>query len=399
MSDLVNGVILSSNPIKIKGEVLDLRGQQYGELTVIDFSKKDKQGRAIWKCLCSCGVTKDIRAQGLRSGAVISCGHIGRQKAAKRMSSMNRTKDGASREEWYSNYSSMCHRILHGTEENKKYYNSERISGVLLEPTWISNPWAFYDEIGPKPGPDYTIDRIDSHKGYIPGNVRWADKHTQSVNQDRNPRGQSGYVGIQLCEKGLNRRSRDRYLAFISVNGEKINLGTYLSLENAMRVRYDAEEKYGYHHTFKRPKGELVPEPDYTFGEHPGIVYDKERKHWKVTFTYDAKPRRHKYLGSYTTLEAAQQVIDNATKMYGAGNRKFLNDRQRSRDGIIAISPEGKKYEFDSIAEFHRQMNCKTNLHRIFKNGGRVTSKKSKFYQWHFERKQVCKEDEKLLVA
>lgn len=182
-------MVLNSNPIRVKGEVLDLRGQQYGELTVIDFSKKDKQGRAIWKCLCSCGVTKDIRAQGLRSGAVISCGHIARQKSAKRMSCLNRTKDGASREDWYSNYNSMCHRILHGTQEDKKYYNSERINGVLLEPAWIDDPWMFYDEIGSKPGPDYTIDRIDSHKGYIPWNVRWANKHTQSVNQDRRPQG------------------------------------------------------------------------------------------------------------------------------------------------------------------------------------------------------------------
>ncbi|PWT39195.1 hypothetical protein DKZ34_09605 [Limosilactobacillus reuteri] len=399
MSDLVNGVVLSSNPIRIKGEVLDLRGQQYGELTVIDFSKKDKQGRAIWKCLCSCGVTKDIRAQSLRSGAVISCGHIARQKSAKRMSCLNRTKDGASREDWYSNYNSMCHRILHGTQEDKKYYNSARINGVLLEPAWIDDPWMFYDEIGSKPGSDYTIDRIDSHKGYIPGNVRWANKHTQSVNQDRKPQGQSGYVGIQIYEKGVNRRSRDRYLAFISVNGKKINLGTYLHLENAMRVRYDAEEKYGYHHTFKRPKGELVSEPDYTFGEHPGITYDKERKSWRATFSYDANPRKHKYLGSYDTLETAQQALNNATQMYKAGNRRFLNDRQRSRDGIIAISPEGKEYEFDSIADFHRQMNCKINLNRILKNGGNVTSKKSKFYQWCFKRKQLYNIDEGLLVA
>lgn len=91
--------------------------------------------------------------------------------------------------------------------------------------------------------------------------------------------------------------------------------------------------------------------------------------------------------------------LKHATQMYKAGNRRFLNDRQRSRDGIIAISPEGKEYEFDSIADFHRQMNCKINLNRILKNGGNVTSKKSKFYQWCFKRKQLYNIDEGLLVA
>lgn len=31
--------------------------------------------------------------------------------------------------------------------------------------------------------PDLTLDRIDNDKGYSPDNCRWADKHTQRVNQ------------------------------------------------------------------------------------------------------------------------------------------------------------------------------------------------------------------------
>jgi len=42
----------------------------------------------------------------------------------------------------------------------------------------------FLKEVGPRPSKDMTLDRIDNNKGYIKGNLRWADKITQRVNQD-----------------------------------------------------------------------------------------------------------------------------------------------------------------------------------------------------------------------
>jgi hypothetical protein len=44
----------------------------------------------------------------------------------------------------------------------------------------------FYADVGDRPSPKHSIDRIDNDLGYEPGNVRWADQKTQSRNSRRN---------------------------------------------------------------------------------------------------------------------------------------------------------------------------------------------------------------------
>lgn len=43
----------------------------------------------------------------------------------------------------------------------------------------------FYLDMGPKPTPRHSIDRIDNSKGYEPSNCRWADNTVQARNQGK----------------------------------------------------------------------------------------------------------------------------------------------------------------------------------------------------------------------
>lgn len=45
---------------------------------------------------------------------------------------------------------------------------------------------AFYCDVGPCPGPEYTLDRIDNDRNYEPGNVRWATRAEQQRNKRTN---------------------------------------------------------------------------------------------------------------------------------------------------------------------------------------------------------------------
>ncbi len=56
-------------------------------------------------------------------------------------------------------------------------------SGINIHPNWRNSFSAFFAEVGPKPTPDHSIDRIDNMRGYEPGNVRWATKEQQKANR------------------------------------------------------------------------------------------------------------------------------------------------------------------------------------------------------------------------
>ena len=61
--------------------------------------------------------------------------------------------------------------------------------GIGIWPPWVDSFKTFEHDveaaIGPHPGKDYTLDRIDNDKGYVPGNLRWATWSQQMKNRRR----------------------------------------------------------------------------------------------------------------------------------------------------------------------------------------------------------------------
>ncbi len=53
---------------------INILGQKYGLLTVIEEAPSDKYGNAMWKCKCECGKIIITQGSRLRSGGATSCG-------------------------------------------------------------------------------------------------------------------------------------------------------------------------------------------------------------------------------------------------------------------------------------------------------------------------------------
>jgi len=52
---------------------VDLTGQRYGALTVVEYAGSDRHG-ALWLCRCDCGNNKTVHPLDLERGKVMSCG-------------------------------------------------------------------------------------------------------------------------------------------------------------------------------------------------------------------------------------------------------------------------------------------------------------------------------------
>ena len=68
-------------------------------------------------------------------------------------------------------------------QPNSGSYKNYGAKGITVCDEWRNDPYQFYIDVGPAPGPNYTLDRIDNTVGYRPGNVRWVTWSEQNKNR------------------------------------------------------------------------------------------------------------------------------------------------------------------------------------------------------------------------
>lgn len=66
------------------GKAVDLTGQTFGRLTVLERAGSDRRGNAQWLCQCECGNSTVVVGYHLRSGNTQSCGCYSSELTAKR---------------------------------------------------------------------------------------------------------------------------------------------------------------------------------------------------------------------------------------------------------------------------------------------------------------------------
>lgn len=154
--------------------IVDLTGKTYGRLVVL--KRAGKVGsRATWECQCSCGNTGVWRTDVLTRGVVSSCGCF-RQEVA----GLVNKKHGMSETSEYHSWEAMIQRCTNPETINYQDYGGR---GITVTPRWLHSFDLFLKDMGPKPGPGYSIERDDVDAGYYKDNCRWATQKEQNRNR------------------------------------------------------------------------------------------------------------------------------------------------------------------------------------------------------------------------
>jgi len=170
----------------------DLVGKKFGKLTVIEFTGiKDNPSHhgtrsSFFRCLCDCGKEYEVSGIYLKSGNIKSCGCLIHDKVKEK------------HQRW-SGYGGISGSTWNKIERNAK--NNRRAKRRNLEFTITKKyVWELFEQqkgkcalsgkdiildIGSKTNlQTASLDRIDSEKGYIPGNVQWVHKDVNFMKQD-----------------------------------------------------------------------------------------------------------------------------------------------------------------------------------------------------------------------
>ena len=164
-------------------------------------------------CRCECGTEREVQLQAIKNGnsrACKSCG-IATHGETSVIKHGKRTRE----------YVAWRHMRTRCGNLKCADYPDYGGRGIKVCERWLHSFENFLADMGRKPSPRHSIDRIDVNGNYEPGNVRWSTETQQARNKRNSKLNAEKVAEIRaLAETGITRRElAKRY----GVNGSMIS--------------------------------------------------------------------------------------------------------------------------------------------------------------------------------
>ena len=152
---------------RLQKRVAERVGKRFFALVVLGYEANGK-----WLFRCDCGRVYRASFSKVRTGHAKSCG-CGAQDPLPPRASMSE----------YTSWQSMKERCLKPSHKSYARYGGR---GITICERWLNSFGNFYADMGPKPTPQYSLERKDNNKNYEPDNCMWALPIVQSRNNSLN---------------------------------------------------------------------------------------------------------------------------------------------------------------------------------------------------------------------
>jgi hypothetical protein len=167
---------------------VDLLGQRFGRLTVESRAASVRTGHGTkvrWNCIRDCGGRVTITTGSLRSGNTKSCGCYQLDRLRAKTLKHGHARKGRLHP-LYSAWGAMLSRCSDPKVEEFRNYGAR---GITVCSRWrkgdgiVGGFECFLADMGNRPSPQHSLDRIDNERGYDPDNCRWATRRQQNLNR------------------------------------------------------------------------------------------------------------------------------------------------------------------------------------------------------------------------
>lgn len=165
---------------------VDIKGCRFGSLVVIrEDATRTSDGKVRWECRCDCGAIHVAAGRELRLGKTTRCRACRAERYSRTGADAVRATHGRCGTPEYTTRLNIIQRC---TNPNNTHWESYGGRGIKVCQRWLDSFQAFYDDMGPRPSAEHSIERLDNDGDYCPENCIWATEDIQARNKRTNVR-------------------------------------------------------------------------------------------------------------------------------------------------------------------------------------------------------------------